>query len=159
MIWSGLKWRVLVTGPQKSFRGTITRWTCGFLDTSTKGNKSFKAARLNRQTNRRQQFVFALQSVDPFREHPGHQGERPAAASEAQQRLEEGVRGAGGVPALSEGGALLENKAGGQPTASAAAGGREREEWPAGADGGGRVQHLLHQQRAGPPCKWHQHCR
>lgn len=32
------------------------------------------------------------QSVDPLRQHPGHQGERPAAAGEAQQRLEEGVQ-------------------------------------------------------------------
>lgn len=97
------------------------------------------------------------QSLDPLRQHPGHQGERPTAAGETQRRLEEGVRGAGGVPTLPEGGALLENKYGGHPSnaatepksePAAAAGGDQ-----AGADGGGRVQHLLHQQRAGPPCK------
>jgi len=53
-----------------------------------------------------------LQSLDPRRQHPGHQGERSAAAGEAQQRLEEGVRGAGALPALPEGGTLLENEDG-----------------------------------------------
>lgn len=31
------------------------------------------------------------QSVDTFRQHPGHQGECPAASGKAQQRLEEGM--------------------------------------------------------------------
>ena len=113
------------------------------------------------------------QSVDPRRQHPGHQGERPAAAGEAQQRLEEGVRGTGDVPALPEGRPLLENKDGGrkhttpaspaepepesepgsEPAAAAAAAGRQWEDGEAGADGRGRVQHLLHQQRAGPTCR------
>lgn len=115
------------------------------------------------------------QSVDPRRQHPGHQGERPAAAGEAQQRLEEGVRGTGDVSALPEGRPLLENEDGGRQhttpaspaepepepepesesesePAAAAAGGK-REDGEAGADGRGRVQHLLHQQRAGPTCR------
>lgn len=102
--------------------------------------------------------------MDPRRQHPGHQGERPAAAGEAQQRLEEGVRGAGGVPALPEGGPLLENKDGGrqhatpacpaEPEPAAAAAGGQREDGQAGADRRSRVQHLLHQQRAGPTGKW-----
>lgn len=106
-------------------------------------------------------FPRLAQSVDPLRQHPGHQGERPAAAGEAQQRLEEGVRGAGGVPALHEGRPLLENKDGGgqhaapagpaEPAAATARG--QREDGPAGADGRSRVQHLVHQQRAGPTCK------
>lgn len=127
--------------------------------------------------------------MDPIREHPGHQGQRPAAAGEAQQWLEEGVRGAGGVPALPAGGTLLENKDGGcwhakpepesesesesepepkpepepeskpepepepEPAAATTAG-EWREDRAAGAHGRGRVQHLLHQQRAGPTCKW-----
>ena len=116
------------------------------------------------------------QSVDPRRQHPGHQGERPAAAGEAQQRLEEGVRGTGDVPALPEGRPLLENKDGGRQHATpaspaepdpdpdpepesepesepAAAAGGQREDGEAGADGRGRVQHLVHQQRAGPTCR------
>ncbi len=110
-------------------------------------------------------FLSLPQSVDPVRQHPGHQGERPAAAGEAQQRLEEGVRGAGGLPALPEGRPLLENKDGGQhhaapaspakPEPAAAAGG-QREDGQAGADRRSRVQHLLHQQRAGPTSKWGQ---
>lgn len=107
--------------------------------------------------------------MDPLGEHPGHQGERPAAAGEAQQRLEEGVRGAGGVPAFPAGGPLLENEDGGrrhaepepepepesQPESQpepepAAAAGERGQDGAAGAHGRSRVQHLFHQQRAGP---------
>lgn len=100
--------------------------------------------------------------MDPLREHPGHQGERAAAAGEAQQWLEKSVWGAGGVPELPEGRTLLENEDGGRqpatPTESAAAaGGGQREDGQDGADGRSRVQHLLHQQWAGPPCKWSHH--
>lgn len=74
------------------------------------------------------------QGLDPVRQHPAHLGKCTAAAGEAQFELEEGLRGVGAAPAFPGREPLLEG-----PGRWAARRAARR----------GRVEHLLHQQRAG----------